>query len=98
MQLGLRLGRHTVSTTALPRQKRSPQIVHQELAADRPADQRSRARKAAERAGFDDLIKPLVEPAYRLAFAMLRQRMAAEDVVQESTLKASNKVARVLKA
>jgi RNA polymerase sigma factor (sigma-70 family) len=56
-----------------------------------PADQLSRARKAAERTGFDDLIKPLVEPAYRLAFAMLRQRMAAEDAVQEATLKAWNK-------
>jgi len=56
-------------------------------------DQLSRARKAAERAGFDDLIKPLVEPAYRLAFAMLRQRMAAEDAVQEATLKAWSKFA-----
>jgi RNA polymerase sigma factor (sigma-70 family) len=58
-----------------------------------PADQLSRARQAAERAGFDDLIRPLVEPAYRLAFAMLRQRMPAEDAVQEATLKAWNKFA-----
>jgi len=31
---------------------------------------------------------PLIEPAYRLAYAMLRQREAAEDAVQEATLKA----------
>lgn len=55
------------------------------------ADQLSRRRQAADRAGFDDLVRPLVEPAYRLAFAMLRQRMAAEDAVQEATLKAWNK-------
>ena len=58
-----------------------------------PADQLSRARQAADRGGFDALITPLVEPAYRLAFAMLRQRMPAEDAVQEGTLKAWNKFA-----
>jgi RNA polymerase sigma-70 factor, ECF subfamily len=35
----------------------------------------------------------LVEPAYRLAFAILRQRMPAEDAVQEATLKAWDKFA-----
>src|ERR1700737_4549638 len=73
--------------------ERSPHIVHHELAADIPVDQLSRKRQAADRAGFDGLITPLVEPAYRLAFAMLRQRMAAEDAVQEATLKAWNKFA-----
>src|SRR2546428_6188314 len=58
-----------------------------------PADKLSRAREAADRAGFDGLITPLVEPAYRLAFAMLRQGMPAEDAVQEATLKAWNKFA-----
>jgi RNA polymerase sigma-70 factor (ECF subfamily) len=58
-----------------------------------PADQLGAARQAADRAGFDSLVTPLVEPAYRLAFAMLRQRMPAEDAVQEATLKAWNKFA-----
>jgi RNA polymerase sigma-70 factor (ECF subfamily) len=58
-----------------------------------PADKLSRARQAADRAGFDSLLTPLVEPAYRLAFAMLRQKMAAEDAVQEATLKAWSKFA-----
>ena len=39
------------------------------------------------------MITPLIEPGYRLAFAMLRQRTAAEDAVQEATLKAWNKFA-----
>jgi RNA polymerase sigma-70 factor, ECF subfamily len=92
MQLAPRVARHTVSTTALPGRK-EPAIVHHELAADTPADQLSRTRQAADRAGFDALIAPMVEPAYRLAFAMLRQRMPAEDAVQEATLKAWNKFA-----
>ncbi len=58
-----------------------------------PADKLSRAREAADRAGFDSLITPLVAPAYRLAFAMLRQKMSAEDAVQEATLKAWSKFA-----
>ena len=58
-----------------------------------PADKLSQAREAADRAGFDSLITPLVEPAYRLAFAMLRQKMSAEDAVQEATLKAWSKFA-----
>lgn len=58
-----------------------------------PADKLTRGRDAADRAGFDSLITPLVEPAYRLAFAMLRQKMAAEDAVQEATLKAWSKFA-----
>ena len=58
-----------------------------------PADQLSRPRQALDRTGFDTLITPLVEPAYRLAFAILRQRMPAEDAVQEATLKAWNKFA-----
>lgn len=38
------------------------------------------------------MIAPLIEPAYRLAFAMLRQREAAEDTVQEATLKAWRRI------
>lgn len=45
-----------------------------------------------DRATFDGLIAPLIEPAYRLAYAILRQREAAEDMVQEATLKAWRKL------
>lgn len=37
---------------------------------------------------FDRLIGPLVEPGYRLAFAMLGIREDAEDAVQEATISA----------
>jgi RNA polymerase sigma-70 factor (ECF subfamily) len=36
---------------------------------------------------FEEVLRPLIEPAYRLAFAMLREREAAEDAVQEMALK-----------
>jgi len=41
-----------------------------------------------DRSAFEQLITPLVEPAYRLACGMLLDRDEAEDVVQEATLKA----------
>lgn len=37
---------------------------------------------------FDALVGPLVEPGYRLAVTMLRDREAAEDAVQEATIQA----------
>jgi len=37
---------------------------------------------------FDSLFGPLVEPAYRLALMMLEDASAAEDAVQEGTLRA----------
>jgi RNA polymerase sigma-70 factor (ECF subfamily) len=46
-----------------------------------------------DRTGFDRQVAPLIEPAYRLAYAILRQREAAEDAVQEATLKAWRKLA-----
>jgi RNA polymerase sigma-70 factor, ECF subfamily len=46
----------------------------------------------SDRGGFDRLIAPMLEPAYRLAFAILRQREAAEDAVQEATLKAWHRI------
>jgi RNA polymerase sigma factor (sigma-70 family) len=45
-----------------------------------------RARQGDQRA-FEEILRPLIEPAYRLAFAMLREREAAEDAVQEMALK-----------
>lgn len=47
----------------------------------------ARARAGDGRA-FGELLAPLVEPAFRLAMTMLKDRDAAEDAVQESALKA----------
>ena len=44
---------------------------------------------------FGDLLRPLIEPGFRLAFAMLRDPQAAEDVVQEASFTAWRKVARL---
>ena len=46
----------------------------------------NRAR-LGDRVAFEEILRPLVEPAYRLALAMLREREAAEDAVQEMALK-----------
>lgn len=43
--------------------------------------------RLGDRRAFEDVLRPLVEPAYRLAFAMLGEREAAEDAVQEMALK-----------
>lgn len=44
---------------------------------------------------FTDLLAPLVEPGYRLACAMLHDRQAAEDAVQDASLIAWRKLGRV---
>src|SRR5260370_37229960 len=44
---------------------------------------------------FADLLKPLVEPGFRLALAMLRDPQAAEDAVQEASLTAWRKLGRM---
>jgi RNA polymerase sigma-70 factor, ECF subfamily len=41
---------------------------------------------------FTDLLVPLVQPGYRLACAMLHDRQAAEDVVQDASLTAWRKL------
>jgi RNA polymerase sigma-70 factor (ECF subfamily) len=43
---------------------------------------------------FTDLLVPLVQPAYRLACAMLHDANAAEDVVQDASLIAWRKLGR----
>ena len=45
-----------------------------------------------ERAAFEALIGPLIEPAYHVAFAVLRDRQEAEDAVQEAALAAWRKI------
>jgi RNA polymerase sigma factor (sigma-70 family) len=43
---------------------------------------------AGDRSAFEELIAPLMDPAYRLACGMLLDRDEAEDAVQEATLRA----------
>jgi RNA polymerase sigma-70 factor (ECF subfamily) len=54
---------------------------------DDEAQQLARARAGDGRA-FEELLAPLVDPAFRLAMTMLKDRAAAEDAVQEAALKA----------
>jgi RNA polymerase sigma-70 factor (ECF subfamily) len=54
---------------------------------DDEAQQLARARAGDGRA-FEELLAPLVDPAFRLAMTMLKDRTAAEDAMQEATLKA----------
>jgi RNA polymerase sigma-70 factor, ECF subfamily len=54
---------------------------------DDQAERLERARAGDGRA-FGDLLAPVLDPAFRLAMTMLKDRTAAEDVVQEAALKA----------
>jgi RNA polymerase sigma-70 factor (ECF subfamily) len=44
---------------------------------------------------FADLLKPLVEPGFRLALAMLHDAQAAEDAVQEASVVTWHKLGRM---
>jgi RNA polymerase sigma-70 factor (ECF subfamily) len=48
--------------------------------------------KAGDRAAFDELVGPLIDQAFRLAFGMLHDRGAAEDAVQEAAVRAWRKL------
>ena len=52
-----------------------------EMAAQTGSDLVSRA-KAGDRAAFDELVGPLVDQGFRLAFGMLHDREAAEETVR----------------
>jgi hypothetical protein len=43
-----------------------------------------RTAKAGDEAAFEQLLRPLIDPAYRFACVMLNDPSAAEDVVQEA--------------
>src|SRR5438034_4561100 len=49
---------------------------------------------ASERV-FGDLLRPLIEPGFRLALAMLHDPAAAEDAVQEASFTAWRKLGRM---
>ncbi len=44
--------------------------------------------RAGDPHAFEAILRPMIQPAYRLALAMLGEREAAEDAVQEMALKA----------
>jgi RNA polymerase sigma-70 factor (ECF subfamily) len=50
--------------------------------------------KAGDGHAFDELLAPVLDPAFRLAMTMLKDRGMAEDVVQESAIKAWRKLGR----
>lgn len=52
------------------------------------AEARRELAGAGDEAAFEDLIRPLLEPGLRLAFAMLGNRADAEDATQEAVTRA----------
>jgi RNA polymerase sigma-70 factor, ECF subfamily len=54
-----------------------------------------RPAAVAARALFEQRIGPLIEPAYHVAFAVLRDRQEAEDAVQEAALSAWRKIGQL---
>lgn len=53
------------------------------------------AAKQGDESAFELLLEPLLDQGYRLACAMLHDRSAAEDVVQEASFKAWQKVGQL---
>src|SRR5438045_6106627 len=50
---------------------------------------------AVNESTFAELLRPLIDPGFRLALAMLHDAQAAEDAVQEASFVAWNKVGRM---
>lgn len=51
-----------------------------------------RRAQGGDRLAFDQLVGPLIDQAFRLAFGMLHDREAAEDAVQEAAVKSWRKL------
>lgn len=51
-----------------------------------------RRAKSGDRIAIDQLVGPLIDQGFRLAFGMLHDREAAEDSVQESAVRAWRKL------
>ncbi len=62
------------------------------LEADRELIDRA---KAGDRLAFDDMVGPLVNQAFRLAFGMLHDRASSEDAVQEAAVRAWRKLSNL---
>jgi RNA polymerase sigma-70 factor (ECF subfamily) len=54
-----------------------------------------RDARAGDRAAFEQLLRPAVDPGYRLACALLQNADLAQDAVQEAAVKAWRKVDRL---
>jgi RNA polymerase sigma-70 factor (ECF subfamily) len=52
----------------------------------------ARRARDGDRSAFDQLIGPLVDQGFRLAFGMLHDRQAAEDAVQEAAVRSWRKL------
>lgn len=50
------------------------------------------AAQAGDAGAFTELLRPVYQPAFRLAFALIRDRYEAEDVVQDAAFKAWSKL------
>src|SRR5690349_12434863 len=53
------------------------------------------AARGGDSIAFETLLRPLIDPAYRLAYSMLQRREEAEDAVQEAALNAWRHIARL---
>jgi RNA polymerase sigma-70 factor, ECF subfamily len=53
------------------------------------------AARQRDVAAFEALLRPLIEPGYRLAYSMLQRREEAEDAVQDAALNAWRSVHRL---
>jgi RNA polymerase sigma-70 factor (ECF subfamily) len=54
-----------------------------------------RAAKQGDNTAFEALLEPVLDQAYRLACGLLHDHQAAEDVVQESAIKAWRKISNL---
>jgi RNA polymerase sigma-70 factor (ECF subfamily) len=61
---------------------------------DQEQVERLERAKAGDGRAFDELLVRVLDPAFRLAMTMLKDRGMAEDVVQESAIKAWRKLGR----
>ena len=68
--------------------------ITSELITHLPTTDRMLRAKAGDAAAFEELLEPVLDPAFRLAMVMLRDRTAAEDAVQEAALKAWRNLGR----
>ena len=64
------------------------------MSEDLPAADRLRRARAGNGPAFAELLEPVLDPAFRLAMTMLKDRTAAEDAVQEAALKSWSKLDR----
>jgi RNA polymerase sigma-70 factor (ECF subfamily) len=64
------------------------------LIGDPLAEERLRRARAGDAFAFGELLAPVLDPGFRLAMTMLKDRNAAEDAVQEAALKSWRKLDR----